>query len=65
MRFILIVVVINLLNMADPALIAHKSFASKEQCEQANEQLPETPKNLRTISFCMAEDDLTEVKSHT
>lgn len=65
MRFILVVVVVNLLNIADPSIMAHKVFNNKEQCEAAIELLPTPPKNLRASSFCVAEDDLIEVKSHT
>ena len=61
MKFILILVVMNLTDPSDPSMLAHKAYNSQIECEAAVEALPTPPANLRLASFCVQDMDLLEL----
>lgn len=62
MKFIAIIVVFNLTNPSERAVLLHKTFENRAQCEQVLRETPTPPKNLRVAGFCVSQDDLLDLK---
>lgn len=61
MKYILIVIAISLANPQEPAVLAHKGFATYEQCMAAGAVAKaNVPKELKVSGFCVPAEDLME-----
>ena len=61
MKYILIIIAFSLANPQEQGILAHKSYATYEQCMAAGAKATAgVPKELRVAGFCIPAEDLME-----
>lgn len=61
MKYILIIIAFSLANPKEQGLLAHKAFATYEECMAAGAKATAgVPKELRVAGFCIPAKDLME-----
>ena len=62
MKTILIFIALSLSSPNEPAILAHRSFVTMEQCSKTVKELKamQNPEGVKTIAYCILAKDLTE-----
>lgn len=64
MKFILLVIFLNAANPNDESILAHKAFATMEQCEEKAAEIRLATQSPAVVAktFCVSEKDLLNLK---